>query len=107
MSAENLAQSLRATRLYASLRWLLSLTGARGPPTRAVLINGRAVRSICSPRVGMAGVLPTLPFVGDGPRSGTLWTAPHTARSLPPAVTTSRSMEITREDDFQPARKFV
>src|SRR5215468_10711091 len=107
MSAANRAQSVRPTRLYASLRLSLSVSGASGPPTSAFLINGRAVRSICSPSLGIGGVLSTVLFVRDGSACGALCTALHTARSLPPAVTTSRSIEITSEEDFQPERKFV
>src|ERR1017187_8733803 len=107
MSDENFAQPFRATRLYASFRWSLSLSGASGPPTRAVLINGGAVRSLCSPSLGIGGVLSAALFTWDGAACGPLCTAPHTARRSPPRAPTSRSTEITIEDDFQPARKCV
>src|SRR5580693_7689038 len=106
MSVENCAQPSLATRLYASLRWSLSLSGASGPPTREFLINGRAVRSIASPSTGIDGVLPAVASTCGGSVCGALWTTPHTARKSPPFLTTSRSMDSTIDEDFHPARKF-
>src|SRR5258708_26372795 len=107
MLPENCSHPLRATRLYASLRRLLTVSAASGPPTRAFFISGRAVRSICLPSVGIAENLPPLPGSCALFARGTLWTDPHTASSFPPVATKSKSIETTSDDDFHPARKLV
>src|SRR5258708_34000575 len=105
MSATTCGRSWTDARLYASLRALLTSPAASGP-IRPFLIKGRPTRSICVPSIGRGGIPEVLrrsPFcLVRG-----LWTPAHTASTLPPVATTSRSIEITRDEHFQPARKFV
>src|SRR5260370_39844690 len=95
MLPENCSHPLRATRLYASLRRLLTVSAASGPPTRAFFISGRAARSICLPSVGIAENLPPLPGSCALFARGTLWTDPQTASRDPKGAPISRRIDST------------